>query len=61
LSGLVTYAEVAMILNTIGEIPISASSIWRRVAVWGPQCQAMEATQRAAIVLFVACSTSTAV
>ena len=33
---------------TIGEIPISTSSIWRRVAVWGPKCQALEATQRAA-------------
>ena len=48
LSGLVTFAEAARILNTIGAIPISASSIWRRVAVWGPQCQALEATQRAA-------------
>ena len=48
LSGLVTFAEAAMILNTIGEIPISASSIWRRVAIWGPRCQAWEATQRAA-------------
>ena len=47
LSGLVTYAEVAMILNTIGEIPISASRVWRRVAVWEPPCQAVEATQRA--------------
>ena len=47
LSGLVTFAEAATILNTIGEIPISASSLWRRVAVWGPQCQALEATQRA--------------
>ena len=50
LSGLVTFAEAATILNTIGEIPISASSIWRRVTVWGPQCQAVEATQRAASV-----------
>ena len=48
LSGLVTYAEAATILNTIGEIPISASSVWRRVAAWGPQCQAVEATHRAA-------------
>ena len=48
LSGLVTYEEAATILNTIGEIPISASSLWRRVAVWGPRCQALEATQRAA-------------
>ncbi|NTU63381.1 MAG: hypothetical protein HGB05_08250 [Chloroflexi bacterium] len=47
LSGLVTYAEAATILNTIGEIPISVSSIWRRVSVWGSKCQALEATQRA--------------
>ena len=47
LSGLVTYAEAATILNTIGEIPISVSSIWRRVGVWGPKCQALETTQRA--------------
>jgi hypothetical protein len=48
LSGLVTFAEATTILATIGEIPISTSSIWRRVAVWGLQCQALEATQRAA-------------
>ena len=48
LSGLVTYAEAATILNTIGEIPISVSSIWRRVGVWGPKCQALETAQRAA-------------
>ncbi len=47
LSGLVTYEEAATILNTIGEIPISASSVWRRVAVWGPQCQAIAAMHRA--------------
>jgi hypothetical protein len=48
LSGLVTFAEAARILNAIGEIPISTSSLWRRVAIWGPKCQALEATQRAA-------------
>jgi hypothetical protein len=47
LSGLVTYDQAATILQTIGEIPISASSVWRRVSVWGPRCQAVEATQRA--------------
>jgi hypothetical protein len=47
LSGLVTYEQAATILTTIGEIPISVSSVWRRVSVWGPQCQAVEATQRA--------------
>ncbi len=46
LSGLVTYEAAATILNTIGEIPISASSVWRRVKVWGPQCQAIEAAHR---------------
>ncbi len=48
LSGLVTFAEAAAILNTLGEIPISASSLWRRLAVWGPKCQALEATERVA-------------
>ncbi len=48
LSGLVTFAEAATILNTIGEIPMSGSSIWRRVRKWGSQCQVQEATQRAA-------------
>ena len=48
LSGLVPYAQAAAILNTIGEIPISASSVWRRVSVWGANCQAVEAMQRAA-------------
>lgn len=48
LSGLVTFAEASTILNTIGEIPISTSSLWRRVAVWGPKCQALETTQRVA-------------
>src|SRR5512135_2116352 len=48
LGGLVTFAAAATILNTIGEIPISGSSLWRRVKKWGPKCQALEATQRAA-------------
>ncbi len=48
LSGMVPFAEAATILNTLGEISISASSIWRRVAVWGSKCQVLEATQRAA-------------
>jgi hypothetical protein len=48
LSGLVTFAEAGKILQTVGEIPISTSSRWRRVNVWSPQCQAWEATQRAA-------------
>jgi hypothetical protein len=48
LSGLVTFAQAATILRTIGDIPISTSSIWRRVAIWGAQSQAREAMQRAA-------------
>jgi hypothetical protein len=44
----VTFAEAANILTPIGEIPSSASSLWRCVAVWGPKCQALAATQRAA-------------
>lgn len=48
LSGLVTFDQAATILNTIGEMPISRSSLWRRVAVWGAQGHAWEATQRVA-------------
>jgi len=48
LSGLVTYAEAATILTTIGEIPISVSSVWRRLERWGAKCQAVETTQRVA-------------
>jgi hypothetical protein len=33
LSGLVTYEEAAAILTQDGEIPIAASSVWRRVKV----------------------------
>ena len=49
LSGLVTYAEAATILNAIGEIPIPTSSIWRRVTCGGRNASA-GTTQRAASV-----------
>ena len=47
LSGLVDFEQAAGILETVGQIPISASSVWRRVAEWGERCQAVEAAQRA--------------
>lgn len=42
-----TFEQAETILHTVGQIAISDSSIWRRVAVWGTRCQAVEAVQRA--------------
>jgi hypothetical protein len=46
LSGLVPYAQAATILKRVGQIEISGSSIWRQVANWGTQIQAVEARQQ---------------
>ncbi len=46
LSGLVPYSRAAEILQTVGQIAISSSSIWRRVERWGSQMQAVEARQQ---------------
>ena len=46
LSGLVPYRQAAEILQTVGQIAISASSIWRRVQRWGSQMQTVEARQQ---------------
>jgi hypothetical protein len=45
LSGLVAYEEAAEILQRVGQIAISKSSIWRRVKRWGTAMQAVEARQ----------------
>lgn len=47
LSGLVTFEQAETILHTVGQMAISDSSIWRRVAVWGIRCQAVEAACQA--------------
>jgi hypothetical protein len=47
LSGLLTFEHAAEILQRVGQIPISASSLWQRSAKWGEQMQAVEAQQRA--------------
>ena len=47
LSALVEFEDGADIFNRIGHIPISTSSVWRRVKVWGARGQAVEAAQRA--------------
>lgn len=47
LSGLVTFEQAEMILRTVGQMAISDSSIWRRVAVWGARAQAVEAAHQA--------------
>jgi hypothetical protein len=46
LSGLVPYRQAAEILQTVGQMAISSSSIWRRVQRWGEQLQAVEARQQ---------------
>jgi len=46
LSGLVPYGKAEEILQTVGEINISASSIWRQVKRWGSCMQAVEARQQ---------------
>lgn len=48
MSGLVEFETAERILQDIGHIPISDSSVWRRTQRWGQQCQAVEAAQRAA-------------
>ena len=47
LSGLVTFGEAAQILREVGQIDISQSSVWRRVAKWGRRFQALERLQQA--------------
>jgi hypothetical protein len=47
LSGLMEFEEAKRVLNRIGQIPISATSVWRRAEKWGQRFQAEEAVQRA--------------
>ena len=46
LSGLVPYGRAAEIMQRMGQIDISASSIWRRVENWGEKMKAVEARQQ---------------
>lgn len=47
LSGLMEFEEAERVLNQIGQIPISDTSVWRRTERWGQRFQAEEAAQRA--------------
>jgi hypothetical protein len=47
LSALVDFENGAEIFDRVGHIPISTSSVWRRVKVWGARGQAVETAQRA--------------
>ena len=47
LSGLMEFEEAKRVLNRIGQIPISDTSVWRRAKKWGQRFQAEEAVQRA--------------
>jgi hypothetical protein len=46
LSGLVTFAQAAEILQRIGQITISESSVWRQAQTWGQEFVAIEAAER---------------
>ena len=46
LGGLLPYEEAAEILQRVGQITISKSSIWRRVKRWGTAMQAVETRQQ---------------
>lgn len=41
------FEEAERVLNQIGQIPISDTSVWRRTERWGQRFQAEEAAQRA--------------
>jgi hypothetical protein len=47
LSGLVTFEKAEEILDKIGQIEISDSSVWRRTKAWGERFKAIEAAERA--------------
>jgi hypothetical protein len=47
LSALVDFENGAEIFDRVGHIPISTSSVWRRVKVWGARGQAVQTAQRA--------------
>jgi len=42
LSGMVTFGEAAEILQRVGQIEVSKSSVWRRVERWGQVFKAVE-------------------
>ena len=46
LSGLLAYEQARQILEEIGGIQISYSSVWRRVKKWGKRFEALEALQQ---------------
>jgi hypothetical protein len=47
LSGLVPFEQAEAILQEIGQVNISRSSIWRRTQVWGAKFQALADSERA--------------
>lgn len=47
LSGLLEFEEAERVLNQVGHISLSDSSIWRRTQKWGESLKAVEAAQRA--------------
>ncbi len=46
LSGLLPYGQAAEVLQRVGRVDISASTVWRLVERWGSRMQAVEARQQ---------------
>lgn len=47
LSGLVDFEQAAEVLQKIGQVRLSPSSVWRHSGVWAERCQAVEAVEQA--------------
>lgn len=47
LGGLLPFEHAEEVLNTVGQVPMSDSTLWRQVQVWGERGRRREARQRA--------------
>lgn len=47
LGGLLPFAHAEEVLGTLGQVPVSDSTLWRQVQVWGERGRALETQQRA--------------
>lgn len=47
LGGLMTYAQAETVLETVGQVALSDTALWRQVQSWGARGQAHEDQQRA--------------
>jgi len=47
LSGLLDFAQAAEVMDKVGQIPISTTTVWRQANVWGEQLKHQEEIQQA--------------